>query len=140
MKQHIVDRQIMWGDLDALGIVFYPRFYEWMDGCTHLYFAALGLEQMALWRERSIAFGLVETGCRYAKPARYHDWIRIVSTFSEVADKTVSLRHRIVSAVDESQLLEGFEKRICMDVTDPARIRAQAIPEDIRGVLESAMD
>jgi len=28
MKQNIVERKIMWGDLDSLGIVFYPRYYE----------------------------------------------------------------------------------------------------------------
>lgn len=139
MKENVVERQIMWGDLDALGIVFYPRFYEWMDGCAHLFFAALGLEQMTLWRDRSIAFGLVETGCRYAKPARYHDRIRIITRIGEMDDKTLSLRHRIVSAEDESRLLEGFEKRICMDVTDPARIRAQDIPDDIRAVLQEAL-
>ena len=53
MKQNVIERQIMWGDLDALGIVFYPRFYEWMDAAAHLYFAALGLEQMADYRRRA---------------------------------------------------------------------------------------
>ncbi len=140
MKKNVVERQIMWGDLDALGIVFYPRFYEWMDGCSHLFFAALGLEQMTLWRERSIAFGLVETGCRYSKPARYHDNIRIVTHIEALEEKTLTLRHRIVSAADESKLLEGFEKRICMDISDPARIRAQDIPPDIRSVFADAKE
>jgi acyl-CoA thioesterase FadM len=35
MKQSIVERKIAWGDLDALGIVFYPRYYEWIDAAAH---------------------------------------------------------------------------------------------------------
>jgi YbgC/YbaW family acyl-CoA thioester hydrolase len=139
MKTNTVERRIMWGDLDALGIVFYPRFYEWMDGCAHLFFDTLGLEQMSLWREHSIIFGLVETGCRYSRPARYHQNIRIVTHIGEMDNKTLTLHHRIVAATDESPLLQGFEKRICMDVSDPANIRGREFPDAIRSALASAM-
>jgi hypothetical protein len=43
MKQNIVKRKIMWGDLDPLGIVFYPRYYQWLDACGHLFFEAINL-------------------------------------------------------------------------------------------------
>ena len=43
MHVHTVERRIMWGDLDSLGIVFYPRYYEWMDACGHLLFESLRL-------------------------------------------------------------------------------------------------
>ena len=30
--------KVRWGDVDAAGIVFYPRFYEWYDyGCEALF-------------------------------------------------------------------------------------------------------
>jgi len=37
MMQNVVERKIMWGDLDSLGIVFYPRYYEWIDASGHLF-------------------------------------------------------------------------------------------------------
>ena len=43
-------------------------------------------------------------------------------------------------AAGDSPLLEGFEKRICMDVSDPDRIRGKDFPDDIRRILEQAMD
>jgi len=64
-KETVVERKIMWGDLDALGIVFYPRYYEWIDGCGHLFFEAAGFRQGDLWKERGLIFGLVETSCKY---------------------------------------------------------------------------
>ena len=38
MIENITDMHIGWGDLDPLGIMFYPRYYAWMDECGHLFF------------------------------------------------------------------------------------------------------
>ena len=52
MKQHIEKKTIAWGDLDALGIVFYPRYYEWIDAGAHLFFDSVKINLAVLWRER----------------------------------------------------------------------------------------
>jgi YbgC/YbaW family acyl-CoA thioester hydrolase len=140
VKQNIVERRIMWGDLDSLGIVFYPRYYEWIDACGHLFFESLGLTINTLWEERQIQFGLIESSCRYSQPGRYHDQIKIVTQIEDLQKFTLTLKHGIYRASDESLMVTGFEKRVCMNVTDPKNIRAMAIPEDIFRVLKSAMD
>ena len=56
------------GDLDALCIVFYPRYYEWMDGCTHLFFEKINLDLVELWKKRQLIFSLVKTSCEYVLP------------------------------------------------------------------------
>lgn len=140
MKQHIVERKIMWGDLDPLGIVFYPRYYEWIDACGHLFFESLGLKMGDLWKERKILFSLVETSCRYRQPGRYHQKIRVVSQIDELEKKLVALKYAIRRAEDDTLMVEGFEKRVCIDVSDPEDFRAIDIPEDIYGVLKDATD
>ena len=139
MKQNIIERRIMWGDLDALGIVFYPRFYEWFDGCGHMFFESIGLPLDQLWQEQSVMFGLVETSSRYFSPGRYNDHIRIVSSIEELDVRTVKLIHRVELKSDASRLVEGLEKRICMDVSNPSKFHAREIPPDIYEVLENAM-
>jgi YbgC/YbaW family acyl-CoA thioester hydrolase len=138
MKQNTIERRIGWGDLDPLGIVFYPRFYEWMDAAGHAFFAYLGLPLDVLWKERGLQFGLLETGCRYRRPGRYHEIVRIRTGLEAVDDKRVQLAHRIACAEGDVLMAEGFEKRICMDVSDPLHIRAAAIPRDVGRVLETA--
>jgi len=137
--QHMVERKIMWGDLDPLGIVFYPRYYEWIDGCSHLFFESLNLSLKFLGEKRSINFGLIETGCRYFKPGRYHQTIRIVTQLDELGKKTILLRHQILLANDGTLMLEAYEKRICMDTSDPQEIKARNIPDDINSILKEAM-
>ena len=137
MKKNIVEKKIMWGDLDSLGIVFYPRYYEWIDASGHLFFESIGLTIGDLWKERHLLFGLAETSCRYFRPGRYHQKIRIVTCIEEMGAKTLTLRHSIEEAGGGERLLaEGLEKRVCMDVSDIERFRAVEIPKDIREKLE----
>jgi YbgC/YbaW family acyl-CoA thioester hydrolase len=139
MEIHTVDRKIMWGDLDSLGIVFYPRFYEWIDASGHLFFEAIGLSIGDMWRKRKILFGLVETSCRYQRPGRYHQEIRIATRLDALFEKTATLTHVISDRSSGAILVEGYEKRICLDVSDPDSFRAIDIPADILSVLEDAM-
>jgi len=41
--EHTTTVQVRWGDVDAAGIVFYPRFFEWYDWGSEALFASLGL-------------------------------------------------------------------------------------------------
>ena len=140
MRKNVVERKVMWGDLDSLGIVFYPRYYEWIDASGHLFFEAIGLNLGALWNERQIIFGLGRTSCSYHKPGRYHQQISIITHVDALADKTVVLKHTISERPTGTLLVEGYEKRICLDVSDPNNFRAIDIPDDISGVLKDAMN
>ena len=139
MKQHAVERTIMWGDLDSLGIVFYPRYYEWIDGSSHLFFEYLGINFSTLWQDRQILFGLVETACRYFKPGRYHQTVQIVTGIAVLEKKTIILKHLIKKIPENDLMVEGTEKRICMDASDPGNLRAVDIPDDVYAILEYAV-
>jgi len=140
MKRNIVERRIMWGDLDALGIVFYPRYYEWFDASSHLFFDSINLNLVTLWEERQILFGLSETSCIYSGPGRYNQSIRIITQLEELGMKTLKLKHSIHHMSNDALIVAGFEKRVCMDVTDPKNIRAINMPEDIYSIFKNAMD
>ena len=139
MKKHVLRKKIMWGDLDSLGIVFYPRYYEWIDACGHLFFESIGLRLGDLWKERGLLFGLVETSCRYRRPGRYHDEIEIVTTVKEMKSKTLLLKHLIRRAGGGELMVEGYENRVCLDCSDTGQFHAVRIPEEIAGVLRDAM-
>jgi YbgC/YbaW family acyl-CoA thioester hydrolase len=129
----------MWGDLDSLGIVFYPRYYEWINACGHLFFESLGLSLNTLWEERQIQFGIAESFCRYPRPGRYHDNIQIITHMDALSRYSLTLKYVICNAKEKYQMVTGFEKRICMNVSDLKNIRAKAIPEDIFAVFKNAM-
>ncbi len=137
--QHTLEKSITWGELDALGIVFYPRYYEWMDEAAHAFFDSLGINLGTLWKGRNIQFGLVETGCRYLSPGRYFDKVCLITTVEELRAKSLTLAHRIYRMPEHELMVDGFERRICLDVSDPAAFKATHIPEDIHQILSSAL-
>ncbi|HBF43884.1 MAG TPA: hypothetical protein DDW42_09730 [Desulfobacteraceae bacterium] len=136
MKENIVERKIMWGDLDSLGIVFYPRYYEWIDASGHLFFKAINLNLGKLWRERKILFGLAETSSRYYRPGKYDQTIRIITNIDDLQEKTVLLKHSIYESENNVLMVEGYEKRICLDVSNPENFCAIDIPDDIHAMLK----
>ena len=140
MKKNIVERKIMWGDLDSCGIVFYPRYYEWIDASGHLFFEAIGLNLNTLLECHQVQFSLIESACSYSRPGRYHQTIRIVTQIEQLTRKIVQLNHTIFDAAENALMVSGMEKRICIDATDPKNIRAMDIPEEIYAVLKEAAE
>ncbi len=139
MIENIVHRRIMWGDLDALGIVFYPRYYEWFDGCAHQFFDFIGIPHDSLWKEHGIVFGLAETQCRYLDAGRYHERVQILTRLEHLSKKGLTLQHVISNREDGKTKVIGIEKRICMDATDPQNLKIANIPERFYPVLEHAL-
>lgn len=140
MKIHVSERKIMWGDLDPLGIVFYPNYYRWMDGCAHLFMESLGVPMQDLLNKRGIIFALVETRCQYYSPGKYHDTVRIQTSLAQMEAKTLLMRYRFNRMPQEELMAQGWEKRICLDVSNPSQMKAREIPQDIAEILGEALE
>ena len=139
MIENIVERRIMWGDLDALGIVFYPRYYEWFDGCAHQFFEVIGISHDHLWKAHGIVFGLAETRCRYLSAGRYHQRVKILTRLENLSRKGLTLQHIITHGKDNKTMVVGIEKRICMDASNTENLKITTIPETVYQALEQAL-
>lgn len=136
MKQQRIEKKIPWGDLDSLGIVFYPKYYEWIDQSSHLFFEDLGMNLVELWDNRRLQFCLVKTGCDYFRPGRYHQNIIIETHIEALEAKTMILRHNIMDKEKEKIMVSGMEKRICIKEAGPDKLKACDIPEDLHQILK----
>jgi len=132
MVRHTTVVPVRWGDVDAAGIVFYPRFFEWYDlGCEAL-FAALGLPWPELFPKHGIVgVPIVESGSRFASPARYGDTLEIRALVAWVKEKTFRMEYEI--AVGARLCATGFEVRawVKRPLSPEERLQAMPIPEDV---------
>jgi 4-hydroxybenzoyl-CoA thioesterase len=129
--------EIEWGDCDAAGIVFYPRYFAMFDASTaYLFEAALGMKKIA-WTK---AFGIVgipmvDTGAKFIVPSSYGDVITIETSAAEIRRSSFDIRHRVLK--DGALAIEAHETRVWAgrDPADPNRIKSVAIPPEVVAAL-----
>ena len=131
------DVEIEWGDCDAAGIVFYPRYFEMFDASTaRLLQKAFGMRKKE-WTRR---FGIVgipmaDTGASFRMPSAYGDVIVIESRVTAVNRSSFEIAHTVFKG--ERIAIEAREKRVWTgrDPEDPEKLRAVPISDEVRSLL-----
>lgn len=135
-KTIVYEVEVMFGDCDPAGIVFFPNYSKWMDGASLNFFRQCGLPP---WRELKKTRGIIgnpllEIHTKFMRPATYGERLQIHTSIIEWRDKVYIHKH-VVKRGDEV-LCEGNETRafVVHPPEDPDRIKAIQIPEDIKAM------
>ena len=131
------DVEIEWGDCDAAGIVFYPRYFAMFDASTaYLLEKGLGMKKIAWTRKFGIVgIPMVGTGAKFSIPSRYGDVISIESRITELRRSSFDIAHRVLK--DGKVAIEAHETRVWTgrDPEDASRIKAVALPDEVVAAL-----
>jgi len=123
---------IEWGDCDPLGIVYFPRYFEFFDACTNALFEHAGLPKKEMLKKYEIAgIPLVESRARFLLPSSFGDTVVVESNITEWSKASFSVYHRLFKG--EELAVEGFEKRVWV-VHAPGeknKIKSHAIPQEV---------
>jgi len=131
-KTTVYEIQVAFGDCDPAGIVFFPNYLKWMDASSLHFFMECGVPP---WRELEKRTGilgdrLLEIHTRFLATATYGETLLIHTSVQEWSAKVFTQKHVIRRG--DTVICEGTEKRaFCMRM-EGDRIKAVAIPEDIR--------
>jgi len=131
------DVEIEWGDCDAAGIVFYPRYFAMFDASTaYLLEKATGMKKIAWTKHYGIVgIPMVDTGAKFFIPSRYGDVIRIETQASEIRRSSFDILHKVYKS--EALAIEARETRVWagVDPDNPDRIKGYAIPDEVAAAL-----
>jgi len=135
MSRNIIQYYVQWGDTDAAGIVFYPNYFRWFDHAALEFLRSLGLPLETLKAQYQVVVPIIEAGCRFQKPLRYHDLLNIETIATEVRTRSFRLEHR-VSRNDEMVGI-GYEVRglARIPTDDESKLELVPIPDPIRRLL-----
>lgn len=126
--------RIVWGDCDEQGIVFYPKFFYWMDSAfqTLLRDAGQGLRAM---REGFgiVGIPIVEANARFLSSVTHEEILRIEAAIRHWG-KT-SLRAEYKGFCGDRPIFEGFEARVWLGRASNGQPAATAIPEAFRNAF-----
>lgn len=130
--------EIEWGDCDAAGIVFYPRYFAMFDASTaYLLEKAIGMKKIAWTKHFGIVgIPMVDTGAKFIIPSRYGDVIRIETQASEIRRSSFDIQHRVYKG--EALAIEARETRVWAgkDPDNAERIKGYAIPDEVVAALK----
>ena len=132
----VYEVEVMFGDCDPAGIVFFPNFLKWMDASSLNFFVTRGVPT---WRELFKTTGIIgtpllEINTRFVSPATYGERLQVHTSIQEWRGKAFIQKH-IVKRGD-TLICEGTETRaFCIRHPDnPDRIKAIPVPEDIKAL------
>lgn len=135
MSRNTIQYYVQWGDTDAAGIVFYPNYFRWFDHAALEFLRSLGLPLETLKARYQVVVPIIEAGCRFQKPLRYHDLLLIETVATEVRTRSFRLEHR-VSRNDEMMGI-GYEVRSLARILtdDESKLELVPIPAPVRTLL-----
>jgi 4-hydroxybenzoyl-CoA thioesterase len=132
-KTIVYELEVMFGDCDPAGIVFFPNFCKWMDASSLNFFVQCGVPP---WRELNktqhiIGTPLLEIHTKFFKTATYGERLQVHTSVQEWRAKVLIQKHVIRRGDDV--ICEGLETRaIGVRLPGEDRVRAIPIPEDIK--------
>ena len=132
----IYEMEVMFGDCDPAGIVFFPNFSKWMDASSLNFFVKCGVPT---WRDLYKTTGIIgtpllEINTRFISPATYGERLRVHTSIQEWRSKVFIQKHIVTRG--DTLICEGTETRaFCIRHPDnPNGIKAVAVPADIRAL------
>jgi 4-hydroxybenzoyl-CoA thioesterase len=135
-KTIVYEVEVMFGDCDPAGIVFFPNFSKWMDASSLNFFVKCGVPT---WRELFKTTGIIgtpllEIHTRFMRTATYGETLQVHTSVQEWRSKTILQKHIVMRG--DTVLCEGLETRaFCIrHPEDPDRIKAINVPADIRAL------
>ena len=94
-------RRVRFADCDAAGIVFFPRYFEMLNGVVEDWFAGpleASFRELHLNRHVSVPTAAVEG--RFIAPSRLEDDLTFALTVTRLGGASCTLRHRISAGID----------------------------------------
>jgi 4-hydroxybenzoyl-CoA thioesterase len=136
--------QVGGGDCDPAGIVFYPRFYAWMDNVSHVLAREMGIPRESMIPPGSdmLGFPVVATQAEYITPARMDDLLEVRTWVSRVGRTSLGLRHQIMRIETDGTLtlvVRGREDRVFI-AHGPSGLQLRELTAPMRAALARFTD
>lgn len=120
--------QIIFGDTDQMGVVYYGNYLRFFEGARASYWRSLGRTYKDL-ESAQIALPVIEAHCNYKRPAHYEDLIEVDVRVGEV--RAASLRFEYTVHRGAELLADGYTRHAVIGPNGKPR----ALPEDMRALI-----
>jgi YbgC/YbaW family acyl-CoA thioester hydrolase len=129
-----VDRDVRFQDVDAAGIIFYPRVLEYFHDAYVEFLAHHGHPLPDVLREGRWAAPLRHAEADYFRPMRFGDRIEVALTRALVEATQITIGYRIENTITNELTTIGQTEHVFVDL---ASFERRDVPEDLAVALRA---
>jgi len=120
--------RVRYAETDQMGVVYYGNYYLWFEVGRVELCRQLGFEYKRMESEDDSFIVVAESSCRYRKPAKFDDVLRIRTRVAEAQRRTIRFAYEIIRDDTNELLANGETFHVICDRLG----RPKSLPEKYR--------
>jgi acyl-CoA thioester hydrolase len=104
--------RVRYAETDQLGVVYHANYFVWFEVGRVELIRELGIVYRQMEFEDDCHIVVTEAQCRYERPARYDDVLRVRTRITEVHTRTISFGYEVIHGETGSLLASGSTKHV----------------------------
>jgi 4-hydroxybenzoyl-CoA thioesterase len=128
------ERPVRFEDVDAAGIVFFPRFLGYCHEAMEAMLGPVKGGYAGLVVDRRLGLPAVRVEAEFKSPLRFGDVAKISVVVERIGRSSCTLRHTIARA--RGGAVSAIVRHVVV-LSDLGTLTSTPLPEDVRTVLES---
>ena len=128
--------RVRYAETDKMGFVYYDNYYIYFEVGRVEYMRNRGIDYKQMEIEDDCFIVVAESKCRYRRPARYDDPLRIRTRVTEFKRRTIHFSYEVLHDETGELLATGETVHVVCD----SHGRPKTLPEKYRVVFHNKMD
>ncbi len=107
--------RVRYAETDRMGVAYYGNFFTWFEVGRVELLRQLGFAYKQMEEEDDSYIVVAEAHCRYLRPARYDDLLRIRTRIAEARSRTLRFAYEILNDATGERLATGETTHVVCD-------------------------
>ncbi len=134
MQFHDTIVRVRYEETDQMGVVYYGNYYTWFEIGRVELCRQLGFEYKLMEIEDDSFIVVAESSCRYRRPAKFDDLLRVRTRVSQAQRRTIRFAYEIIRDATNELIATGETFHVICDRLG----RPKSLPEKYRGYFDIA--
>jgi acyl-CoA thioester hydrolase len=126
--------RVRYAETDQMGYVYYANYYIYFEVGRVEYMRQQGVDYKQMEIQDDSFIVVAESHCRYRRPARYDDNLRIRTRVTEFKRRTIRFSYEVLREEDGELLATGDTTHVVCD----SKGKPKALPEKYRPFFKAA--
>lgn len=107
IEYHDAAVRVRYAETDQMGVVYHGNYFVWFEVGRVELMRALGFEYKLMEKDDDCHIVVVDAKCRYLKPAKYDDILRVRTRIAETMNRMVRYSYELFRDEDNQLLATG---------------------------------